>query len=135
MSGTVNEVTSGYLLHFWVHQYPTWPSSTPDHLTGICRVPPTSGSPLRTAPGDENLSRPSSYPLSIPLRGPGQLPDRVPGRLALHRKGLHVISSTASAGITYIITWRTGPTQPVQGPVWWAGRQLCIGSWSGPPAL
>ena len=32
--------------------------STPDHLTGICRVPPTSGSPLRTAPGDKNPSRP-----------------------------------------------------------------------------
>lgn len=39
-----------------IHLYPSR-DPPPAQLTGICQVPLTSGSPLHTAPGDENPSR------------------------------------------------------------------------------
>ncbi len=43
--------------------------STPEHLTGICRIPSTSGSPLHTAPGEENPSRPFKLSPEHPAEG------------------------------------------------------------------
>jgi hypothetical protein len=61
-----------------------------------------------------------------PLRAvPAELnPGRAPRRLAVYRKGLHPISTITSAGITYIITYRSGPGRPVRG---WVGRAGRVG--------
>jgi hypothetical protein len=50
----------------------------PDHLTGICRIPSTSGSPLDPAPGDENPSRPFKLSPEHPPLGMRGVLDSLP---------------------------------------------------------